>query len=80
MQKFGQVIRLKPEHYDEYVKAHAEVLPEVLAQIKASHIQNYSIFHHDGLLFAYFEYVTMTSKEIWLRYCRSHYSKNGGRG
>ncbi|CCN83584.1 putative Rhamnose mutarotase [Vibrio nigripulchritudo SFn27] len=57
MKKFGQVIQLKPEHYDEYVKAHAEVWSEVLAQIEASHIQNYSIFHHNGLLFAYFEYV-----------------------
>jgi L-rhamnose mutarotase len=33
------------------------VWPEILQKIKECNIQNYSIFHKDGLLFAYFEYV-----------------------
>ena len=33
MKRFGQLIGLKPEHYDEYVKAHADVWPGVLAKI-----------------------------------------------
>jgi L-rhamnose mutarotase len=57
MRRFGQVLRLRPEHRDDYVKHHAAVWPGVLAQIRRSNIRNYSIYLHDGLLFAYFEYV-----------------------
>ena len=57
MQRHAQLIGLDPERYDEYVKAHADVWPGVLAMIKACNIQNYSIYHHQGMLFAYFEYV-----------------------
>lgn len=56
MKRFGQVIRIKPEHFEEYKKFHAAVWPEVLNKIKECNISNYSIFHKDGLLFAYFEY------------------------
>lgn len=57
MQRFGQVIRLKPEKYEEYKRLHAAVWPEVLAKIHEVNIRNYSIFHKNGLLFAYFEYI-----------------------
>ncbi len=57
MKRYGQLIGLKPEHYDEYVKAHADVWPGVLAKISDCNIRNYSIFHRNGQLFAYFEYV-----------------------
>ena len=57
MRHVGQVICLRPEHYAEYVKAHADVWPGVLAQIRAANIRNYSIFHRGGQLFATFEYV-----------------------
>ena len=57
MKRYGQLIGLKPEHSDEYVKAHADVWPGVLAKITDCNIRNYSIFHRKGLLFAYFEYV-----------------------
>ncbi len=56
MKRFGQVIGVKPEVYEEYVAAHADVWPEVLEQISRSNIKNYSIFHHNSQLFAYFEY------------------------
>jgi L-rhamnose mutarotase len=56
MKRFGQVIGVKPELFEEYVEAHAAVWPEVLDMITRSNIKNYSIFHHDGKLFAYFEY------------------------
>jgi L-rhamnose mutarotase len=56
MKRFGQLIGLKPEHYDMYKAYHARVWPEVLDTIRKCNIRNYSIFHHDGLLFAYFEY------------------------
>ncbi len=56
MQRFGQVIGIKAEHLEEYTRLHAEVWPEVLRKISECNIRNYSIFHHEGLLFAYFEY------------------------
>lgn len=56
MKRYGQLIQLKPEAYDEYVKYHAEVWPGVLRMIRECNIRNYSIFHRDGQLFAYFEY------------------------
>jgi L-rhamnose mutarotase len=56
MQRFGQVIRIKPEAVDEYERLHAAVWPEVLDMIRQCNIRNYSIFRHGDLLFAYFEY------------------------
>jgi L-rhamnose mutarotase len=57
MKRFGQVIGVKPETFDEYVKYHADVWPDVLKMIYECNIRNYTIFHKDGTLFAYFEYV-----------------------
>ena len=57
MKRFGQVIRVKPETFDEYVRYHGDVWPEILKMIYDCNIRNYSIFHKDGFLFAYFEYV-----------------------
>jgi len=57
MMRFGQVIGVKPEAIEDYKKYHEAVWPEVLDMIQACNIRNYSIFHHNGLLFAYFEYV-----------------------
>ena len=55
--RYGQMIGVKPEHYEEYKKYHAAVWPEINAKITECNIRNYSIFHKDGMLFAYFEYV-----------------------
>jgi len=57
MKRFGQMIHLKPEFTDEYVKHHAAVWPEVLKMITDCNIKNYSIYKKDNVLFAYFEYV-----------------------
>ncbi|MGD9929195.1 MAG: L-rhamnose mutarotase [Mangrovibacterium sp.] len=54
--RFGQMIRLKPEGADEYIRQHAAVWPGVLEMIKSCNIQNYSIYFKDDYLFAYFEY------------------------
>ena len=56
MKRYGQVLKLRPEHRDDYVRRHAAVWPGVLAQIRRSNIRNYSIYLKDGILFAYFEY------------------------
>ena len=57
MKRYGSVLRLKPGAYDEYKRLHAAVWPTVLDMIRKCNIRNYSIFHRDGQLFAYFEYV-----------------------
>jgi len=57
MKRFGQVIGVKPEAFDEYVRYHTDVWSGVLKMIHECNIRNYSIFHKSGLLFAYFEYV-----------------------
>lgn len=56
MERFGSVIKLKPDKREEYKQLHANVWPEVLQMIQACNIRNYSIFYKDGLLFSYFEY------------------------
>ena len=57
MKRYGQIIGVKPEHFEEYKKYHAAVWPDVLKMIKECNIRNYSIYHKDNQLFAYFEYV-----------------------
>ena len=57
MKRYGQIIGLKPEKFKEYVRYHAAVWPGVLKTIRECNIRNYAIFHKDGTLFAYFEYI-----------------------
>jgi L-rhamnose mutarotase len=56
VQRFASVIRLRPEHESEYRDLHANAWPGVLSALKRAHVQNYSIFLRDGLLFSYLEY------------------------
>lgn len=57
MQRYGMVIKVKPDKFQEYKQLHAQVWPDVLKMIKECNIRNYSIYHKDGNLFSYFEYV-----------------------
>ena len=57
MRRIAQVIRVKPQKLDAYVKYHQEIWPGVAKQIHESSIRNYSIYHYNGVLFACFEYV-----------------------
>jgi L-rhamnose mutarotase len=56
MKRYGQVVRLKPESREEYIRCHRAVWPTVLVMIAECNIRNYSIFECGELLFAYFEY------------------------
>jgi L-rhamnose mutarotase len=56
MRRYAQVIELKPENREEYIRYHKEVWPTVLATIEACNIRNYSIYLYGSLLMAYFEY------------------------
>ena len=56
VRRFGQLVGLRPERLEEYKRYHAAVWPEILGALRTAEIRNYSIFHFDGKLFAYFEY------------------------
>lgn len=58
MTRMGMVIGIKPECVAEYKRLHAAVWPEILAQITARNIRNYTIFlrEPENLLFGYWEY------------------------
>mgnify|MGYP001552115363 CR=1 FL=1 len=61
VQRYGSVVGVKEDRVARYEELHAAAWPEVLAIIKRSHIQNYSIYLRklaDGrhYLFSYFEY------------------------
>ena len=57
MERHGSVIKVRPEKLAEYKRYHARVWPEILDMITKCNIRNYSIYHKDGYLFSYFEYV-----------------------
>lgn len=56
MKRYGKVIKVKPEKFDEYKKLHQAVWPQVQALMKECNYTNYSIYHKDYYLFCYFEY------------------------
>lgn len=59
-QRFAWVTGLKPEKAEQYRQLHAHPWPDVLKQLKACHIQNFSIHEREIggqlYLFAYLEY------------------------
>ena len=57
MKRYGQILKLRPEHRDDYVRRHAEVWPAVLEQIRRSNIRDYTIWRDGEDLFASFDYV-----------------------
>lgn len=57
LRRYGMMLRVRPERFEEYKRLHVAVWPGVLARISASKIRNYSIFHRDNWLFSYFEYL-----------------------
>lgn len=56
-QRFGSLIRLRPEYEERYIILHRHTFPGVLERIHKSNIRNYSIFLRDGMLFSYLEYI-----------------------
>ena len=56
MKRFGMMIGLRPERYEEYKQYHAAVWPEVLATIVSCNIRNFTIYHRSGMLFGCYEY------------------------
>ena len=55
MQRIGFVMRLLPGSEAQYRERHANVWPEMLAELKAAGASNYSIFLDRDRLFGYLE-------------------------
>lgn len=56
-QRYGTLIRLRPERREEYLRLHAAVWPAVERTLREANIRNFTIFLHDDLLFGYYEYI-----------------------
>ena len=54
-QRSAFVLRVRPDKVDEYVEAHRNVWPEMLAALREAGIRNYTIFRHGNEMFGYFE-------------------------
>ena len=54
-QRSAFVLRVRPDKIDEYVEAHRNVWPEMLAALRGAGIRNYTIFRHGNEMFGYFE-------------------------
>lgn len=56
VQRYGMVLRIRPDKIEEYKRYHADIWTGVADIIRACHIQKYSIYLKDDFLFSYFEY------------------------
>jgi L-rhamnose mutarotase len=54
-QRSAFVLRVRPDRIDEYVEAHRNVWPEMLAALREAGIGNYTIFRQGNEVFGYFE-------------------------
>jgi L-rhamnose mutarotase len=54
-QRSAFVLHVRPDRIDDYVRAHAEVWPEMLQALHEAGIRNYSIFRAGTDVFGYFE-------------------------
>lgn len=55
MARVGFRLWVQPDKLDEYIEHHAAVWPELLADMTAAGIRNYSIFSDGPELFGYYE-------------------------
>ena len=65
-QRTGFVLRVKPDRVDDYVRAHREVWPEMLAALTTAGIRNYTIFRSGNEMFGYFETDDLARAEAYL--------------
>ena len=56
IKRICSLINVKPYAIEEYERIHKEVWPDVLAALKRSHVENYSIYRYGNLLVSYMEY------------------------
>ena len=54
-QRSAFVLRVRQDKIDEYVEAHRNVWPEMLAALREAGIRNYTIFRDGNQVFGYLE-------------------------
>lgn len=56
MQRIGMLLKVKPEKLEEYKQIHANIWPDLLSELKAAGMRNYSLWLcPDGTEFGYLE-------------------------
>lgn len=56
MKRLGMTLGLRPGCLAEYRRIHGKLWPEIEGAIQTAGLRNFSIYHHEGVLFSYFEY------------------------
>lgn len=56
MRRYAHVIKVKKEMLAKYIELHNNPWEAVNKRLKLCNINNYSIYHFNGLLFSYYEY------------------------
>jgi L-rhamnose mutarotase len=57
MRRIGTLMKLKPGALNEYVRLHDVIWDEVVQAGYEAGMRNYTIFHRNGYLFSYYEYI-----------------------
>jgi len=65
-QRSAFVLRVRPDKVEEYVRAHADVWPEMLDALRGAGIRNYTIFRDGNQVFGYFEADDLAAAERYL--------------
>lgn len=56
MQRIGFIIKVKPEKLEEYKQIHANIWPDLIAELRTAGMRNYSLWlRPDGTEFGYVE-------------------------
>jgi L-rhamnose mutarotase len=74
--RFCQVLHLKPEHRGDYIRAHANIWPEIKQLIHEANIRNYSLYLKDDLLIGVFEYIGIDMNADWKKMVESQRMKD----
>jgi L-rhamnose mutarotase len=64
--RVGFVLRVKPERIEDYVAAHRDVWPEMLAALREAGIRDYSIFRDGATVFGTFATDDLEATEAFL--------------
>lgn len=65
-QRSAFVLRVRPDKIEDYVAAHRDVWPEMLAALRKAGIRNYTIFHNGNEMFGYFESDDLEAAEAYM--------------
>lgn len=57
MQRYGIIIKVKPDSLEEYKRLHANPWPEINQIMRDHGIRNFTIYERDGYLFGFFEFI-----------------------